>query len=374
MGETGQARAASSSSGARAAIKLGAGLLIIAGIFDAEPLYVGGIAFLVLGIGCIAWVASGARGVSVSRTLLAPRVIEDEPLPVTIELRSARVALPACLVDDPLLAEPVAVHGGRKTAAVRLEARFPRRGRHRLAPPAAIVRDPLGLAQRVIEGDRTDEILVLPRVSAVRATGSGSGRRGSLTRQPRPGVAPAAEIDIDGLRPHREGAPASRIHWPAFARSGVLLERHLRPEGDTRPLVVLDPRGPDPEQLDAAVRAAASLCVYLAEAGGCGLLLPGERRPAALEPGLSGWPHLHARLAVVEGEGTPSLSGLASRRGAIFYVAARVLARIPPVLAHAPGAGRILIVPGAMSGRRATFEVSGCTGYDLAPVRPRAAA
>jgi uncharacterized protein (DUF58 family) len=369
-----EAASSSTTTGARSAAKLGAVLLIVAGIFDAEPLYVAGVAFLVLGVGCIAWVGTGARGVSAGRTLLAPRVVEDEPLAVTIELRSSRVALPSCLVSDPLLGELVAVRGGRKTASIEAEARFPRRGRHRLAPPTAIVRDPLGLAQRAISGERTDEVLVLPRVEPVRAAGSGSGQRGTVTRRARPGVAPAAEIDVDGLRPHREGAPASRIHWPAFARTGELLERHLRPEGDTRPLVLLDPRGEDPGALDAAVRAAASLCVHLAEMGGCALLLPGDRRPAPLEPGLSGWPHLHARLAVVEGGGPPAMSGLSSRRGAIFYVAARPQTRVPPVLAHAPAAGRILVVPGTLPGRHPSFTVAGCTGYDLAPDRRRVVA
>jgi uncharacterized protein (DUF58 family) len=362
---------ASSLAGARAAAKCGVALLIVAGVFDAEPLYVGGVAFLALGLGCMAWVVTGARGIAVNRTLPAARVVEDEPLAVTIDLVSSRVALPSCVVVDPLLGEPVAIRGGRKTVSVSVQARFPRRGRHVLAPPAAVVRDPLGLAQRAISGQRTDEVLVLPRVDAVRAAGSGSGQRGTVTRRTRPGVAPAAEVDIDGLRPHREGAPASRIHWAAFARTGVLLERRLRPEGDTRPLVLLDPRHDDPALLDAAVRAAASLCVHLAEIGGCALLLPGERRPAPLEPGLSGWPHLHARLAVVDGQAPPALSGLASRRGAIFYVTARPGGRVPPVLAHAPAAGRILVVPGVLPGRRASFTVAGCTGYDLAPDRAR---
>jgi uncharacterized protein (DUF58 family) len=366
--------ARASSAGARNAIKLGIALLVVAGVFDAEPLYVAGIAFAVLGFGCLAWVASGARGVSIERSLLAPRVVEDDPLPVQITLRAARVALPTCVVDDPLLQSPVVVRGGRPVATVAVEARFPRRGRQRLAPPSAIVRDPLGLAERAMSGDREDEVLVLPRVHPVRSAEAGGGGNGAAGRRTRGGIAPAAEVDIDGLRPHREGAPASRIHWPAFARTGELLERHLRPEGDTRPLVLLDPRGDDPAALDAAVRAAASLCVHLAERGGCSLLLPGERRPAPLEPGLSGWPHLHARLAVVEGGGAPTLAGLASRRGAIFYVAARVTNRVPAVLAHAPAAGRFLVVPGALGGRRASFEVAGCTGYDLAPDRARRAA
>jgi uncharacterized protein (DUF58 family) len=356
---------------ASAAAKLGIGLLIVAGVFDAEPLYVAGVAFLVLGVGCRAWVASGARGVHIGRSLLAARVVENEPLAVEIVLTGNRVALPSCIVEDPLLDAPIPIRGGRRTAIVAVEARFERRGRKRLDPPTAIVRDPLGLAEKAITGERRDEVLVLPRVEAIRLAPDGSGQAGAISRRTRPGVAPAAEVDIDGLRPHREGAPASRIHWAAFARTGQLLERRLRPEGDTRPLVLLDPRCEAPEDLDAAVRAAASLCVHLAQIGGCALLLPGERRPTPLEPGLSGWPHLHARLAVVEGGGPPALTGLAQRRGAIFYIAARRVQRVPPVLAHAPAAGRVLVVPGTLPGRRMTFEVAGCTGYDLAPARPR---
>lgn len=378
----------SSTAGARAATKLGVALLLVAALFDAEPVYVPAVVLLVLGIGCLAWVASGARGVRISRALLAPRVVEGDPLPVEIVLSGNRVALPSCVVEDPLIDAPIAVRGGRRTTAVRFEARFDRRGRKRLDPPTAVVRDPLGLACRAIPGtvgagpgstrparaarapDR-DEVLVLPRVHPIRLAPDGGGRAGAISRRARSGIAPAAEVDIDGLRPHREGAPASRIHWQTFARTGELVERHLRPEGDTRPLVLLDARGESLDALDAAVRAAASLCVHLAELGGCALLLPGERRPTPLEAGLSGWAHLHARLAVVEPGGPPALTGLAQRRGAIFYVAARVPRRTPPVLAHAPSAGRVLVVPGTLSGRRASFEVAGCAGYDLAPIGPR---
>ena len=70
----------------------------------------------------------------------------------------------------------------------------------------------------------------------------------------------AAETELDGLREHRPGSPASRIHWPAVARGHGLMERKLISEADSRPLVVLDPRAPaSQDALDNAVRAAASL-------------------------------------------------------------------------------------------------------------------
>src|SRR4051794_26009921 len=361
--------------GAKSTAKLGVALLLAAALFDAEPLYVGGAAFCLLAALCTAWVVSGASGLKIERRLGAAKVEEDRPLAVEVVLTGARVALPSCDVEDPLLDEPARLRGGRRSVTLPIEARFPRRGRHWINPPRAVVRDPLGLAERAVSGHGRDEVLVLPRVEPILAPAEGDGTSGTVSRRPRPGVAPAAEVDVDGLRPHREGAPASRIHWPAFARTGELIERRLRPEGDTRPLIVLDPRGPDDEAVDCAVRAAASLCVYLARRGGCALLLPGDRRPTPLEPGLAGWPHLHARLALVEAGAAPSFAGLAGRRGAVVYVAARAGGPLPRALLHVPGVtARVLVVPGRVPGRVSSFAVAGCHGYELASARRRRAA
>ncbi|MCW2966239.1 MAG: hypothetical protein JWM71_11, partial [Solirubrobacteraceae bacterium] len=190
------AAASSSSAGARSAAKLGVVMLIAAGVFGIAPLYVTGITFLVLGVGCIAWVASGARGVQVSRVLGAARVVEGEPLSVRILVSGSRVALPSCEVQDPMLDGPVAVRGGRRTATLSVDSRFDRRGRRRLNPPVAIVRDPLGLARRVIVGDHFDEVLVLPRVEPIVMAPDGSGESGTVTRRARPGIAPSAEVDL----------------------------------------------------------------------------------------------------------------------------------------------------------------------------------
>jgi hypothetical protein len=163
------------------------------------------------------------------------------------------------------------------------------------------------------------------------------------------------------------------MYWPAFARTGELVERRMRADTDTRPLVVLDPRGAaDHAALDAAVRAAASLAVHLARQGGCALLLPGDRRPTALEPTLAAWEHAHARLAVVTGVRGPNVAGLAARRGPVFYVAASAPRRPPRALTHAPGGGRILVVPGhACRAAAPIFSVAGCAAYELSGQRAR---
>jgi uncharacterized protein (DUF58 family) len=349
---------------------LGAALVLTAALFDAEPLYVPGIAFVVLAAVASGWVVSGARGVRVERTVGARRALEDEPVAIEITVRSGRLTLPTGVVEDPLLSAPAPLTAGRRTIRVRINARFRRRGRKLLGGSRVVVRDPFGLAVRQASARAADaELLVLPRIEPVRAIppgGDGAGIAGA--GRARPHI--AAEVDLDGLRQLRQGTPASRIFWPSVARGAGMMERRLRAESDTRPLVLLDPRGAaEEEDLDAAVRAAASLVVHLARAGGCALLLPGDRRPVIIEPTMGGWPHAHARLALVDGTMRPSLGAVAGRRGPVLYVAARRLHRSPRALAHAPGGGRILVVPGELAGRRPSFSVAGCHGYELSGVR-----
>jgi uncharacterized protein (DUF58 family) len=346
---------------------LGGALALCALLFDAEPVWVPAIALAALAGGATAWVRLGSRGVRVTRSLAARRVVEEEPLDVRLEVRAGRLPLPAGRLVDPLLPAPQPLPAGRRRAGVRVQVRFGRRGRRRLDPVRVVVADPLGLAVReVVAAGGEDEVLVLPRVEPVGAPRSGDQdeRAGTLGRP-----AAAAEVDLDGLRPLRPGTPASRIYWPAVARGQAELERRLAAEGDSRPLVVLDPRGAAAEEdLDAAVRAAASLAVHLARAGGCSLLVPGERRPVPLGPSLAGWPHLHAKLAVVDGRGRPLLASLTGRRGDVVYVSARVRRDAPRVLQGVAGT-KVLVVPGALSGRRAAFAVAGCHGYALGRAR-----
>ena len=345
-------------------------LALVAGTFDAEPLYVAAVAFVALaGVAC-AWVWLAARGVKVTRQLGARRVVEEEPLDVRVHVRPGRVGVPGGVVSDETLPMDFDLPVGRRGRRVLIHVRFARRGKRVLGPPTVVVRDPLGLATRVVEGTSRDELLVLPRIEPVRAVSGGDGRGGPRKRG-RPAM--AAEVELDGVREHRPGTPASRIYWPALARGAGLMERRLRSEADATPLIVLDARSPECEQdLDAAVRAVASLAVAMArEGGGVGVLLPGDRRPTTLDESLGGWSHLHARLAMLPAGGRASLNSIASRVGPVLYVAARAPGRTPRALEHAPAAGRMLVVPGSIPGRRPSFTVAGCTGYDLEPARPR---
>ena len=339
---------------------LGILLLLVAGTFDAEPLYVTGAALLILGTGAAAWIGIGGWGAEIRRHVSRRSVVEEEPLEVTVEVRAGRLPLPPGWVDEPLLPEPVRLTSGRRRARIRVEVTFGRRGRRVLAPPSLVLRDPFGLAERVKTGAEVHEVLVLPRVEPVRAPGEGGeGPSGHA----RAALVAAAETEIDGLRQHVEGSPASRIHWPSLARGAGLMERKLISETDSRPLVVLDPRAPaSPEALDAAVRAAASLTVHFARRGGGALLLPGDRRATLVEPDLLGWPQAHVRLALMDERTGPALAAAQNRRGLVAYVAARVVDRPPRGLGRTPG-GCLIVVPGGIAGRRPVLTVAGCQGF-----------
>ncbi len=361
--------------GAGGIAALGGILVLVAGAIDAPALYVPGLVLLLLGGGAVLWVHAAARGVRVRRRLGAQRVVEDEPLLVEVEIRAGRFAPPCGELRDPLLSAPAALDAGRRHTRVRIRARFARRGLRELAPPEVVVRDPLGLASVPVPArGAAEQVLVLPRIEPVVAPpASGDGALAG-SRSP----ALTAEVDLDGIRPHRPGTPASRIAWLVYARSGDLHDRVLKTDADVRPLVVLDLRGTAVEsEIDAAVRAAGSLCVHLARRGGCALLLPGERTPYVVDERLRGWPVAHARLALAQGAQAPALSALGARRGALIWVAARALAEPPRGLGRRTGVVRMLVVPGSIPGRRPSFTVAGCSGYALGrtrqPARGRAA-
>jgi uncharacterized protein (DUF58 family) len=370
-------------------------LILLAFVFDAAPLFVPGVALLLIGVVAPAWVWTCARGSDAQRRLSAERVVEEEPLEASIEVRRGRLGgLGRFEVIDPFtgshldLAGPLSSLRGDRHASIRVVTHFSRRGMQTLPPPSLVVSDPLELARVETEsGAPEQKLLVLPRTEAVRWLSSEGARRFDQPDGDASSEAQAA-VDMDGLRPYRVGTPASRIHWPAVARGAGLIERRLQADGDSRPLVVLDARTADSDAplalLDAAVRAAASLALDLARRGGCGLLLPGEQRATAIDRELARWPAAHARLAMVAWDTpgqsrAPKLGPAAGRLGATIYVAAAPTPRLGALLT-APGRGlSMLVVPLAqlsdgrplgMRGRMlATLDVSGCRGFRLGASR-----
>jgi uncharacterized protein (DUF58 family) len=340
-----------------------------------------GVALIAIAGGAAAWVALAASGAAIERNTGPHTVLEEQSYPVEIEVRSGVLPPPGGELIEPLLGWPVAV-AWRWSRRVRINVHFSRRGRRVLEPARLVIRDPLRLTVRELVGTGGQEVLVLPRVEPVTAPGgggAGAGVHGGAGLDS--GVmgrqldASMAELEIDGLRPYREGTSASRIHWPSVARSGEMLERRLIADLDSAPLIVLDASAPDGEEgLDKAVRAAASLCVHLAHAGGCAILLPNDRRPVEIGHDLAGWSGVHARLALVESGPAPPASRLGPRGGAVIWVTGADLRATPRALERMPAGSRYVVAPGMLPGVRAAFEVAGCTGCLVERVRRGVAA
>ncbi len=192
-------------------------------------------------------------------------------------------------------------------------------------------------------------ILVLPRVEPL-AGPSGSegpavGRRSMGLGELAAGGEreAAADPELDGVRSYRPGTKATRIYWPSLARGMELAERHLVAAGDAAPLIVLDPSGADAEEdLDRAVRAAASLMAHLARLGGCELLIAGTRQRLSVGRDPRAWTAALAALAVVDSrDGVPRLAH-GDLRSAVIWVGASPAPRLPagvdPRMGRRPGA------------------------------------
>jgi uncharacterized protein (DUF58 family) len=349
--------------GGRAAAGLGATMCLVAGGFGVTALYLPGAALLLIAGAAAACVHMASRGAGVVRAIGSWAVEERTAVALTVS-----VTWPG----PPIaVAEVRAWPGGealpaRGFAPVMAAVRFPRRGRHQLGPASLEITDPVGLFARIVESG-AEEVLVLPRLEPVRFAGL-EGPGSGLGRRPVAGAAGVLASEVDGIQPHQPGTPASRIHWPAVARTTALMERRLVVDGEQAPLVLVDPRYPSsPDALDQAMRAAASLCVHLARRGGCALLLPGDRRPLRLDPTLSGFEQAHARLAVLEPDaGAPPVSRAGAARTVLWVTAADGRVRLLEAL-RAPA--RYLVSPHPAGRSPVQFTVAGCSGRRLEPGR-----
>lgn len=342
-------------------------VFILAGLgFGLTAALVCGVALLAVAGGAVGWVELATVGGRLEREPGPRRLEETQQYPLRIRLRRTVLPPPGGELIDPLLEKRVTV-GPRWRRRISRQVSLNTPGRRRLAPTRLVVRDPLGLWQRELDSGGSEELIVLPRIDPIRWADPGAeprarsaGRRRAATATS--GWAGLAEFEVDGLRPYRDGSPASRIHWPAVARTGEMIERRLVAGGRQRPLVVFDPRGAaDPDARARAMRATASLCIAFARWGGCELLLPGERRAITIDPALRAWPEAHARLAVSDPRARPAV-GSETADATILWVTA---GRTVPTNLRRLGPGSFLVTP-RRSGRSAAFRVSGCLGYPAA--------
>jgi uncharacterized protein (DUF58 family) len=353
---------------ASAVAALGICLCLLAAAFGAASLYVPGIALLLLWAAAELSVHALARGLHVHREPATATVEEGAPLPMEVTLGGVGLTLGGGeLVRWPgAPAEPLRRAARRP---IRFDVRLQRRGEHVIGPSVVRYGDPFGLRSRE-RASAPSKVLVLPRVETVDRVQLqrlvGSARRERI-RAVRPGAS-----ELEGLGPYRPGTPASRIHWRSFARTGELLEQRLGTDTDLQPLVVIDAERPlDAGALDAAVRAAASLCVGLAATGGCSVLIPGAARPRRLTRDLAAWPSLHVALALVQAGERPARTG-EERASVLFWVTAGEHA--PAALRSAAPGTHYLVTPFPRGDSAVLVEVAGCAVQAVAGRAGRVAA
>jgi uncharacterized protein (DUF58 family) len=216
----------------------------------------------------------------VERTIDRDEVVEGKPLTLRFRLEGLRgLPVHAEVRDESGVWQRLEGFSPRPCTVKRPGAHLIRRSEVR-------VRDDLGLFSRYrMTGDPT-VVLVLPELTSV----------GILPRQG--GLDPGGDLEPDGLQPYIQGTPITRIHWPSVARAGEWQERRVIVAPRIMPLVVVDLSGaPGDEAISWTLRAAAGQIQGLAMAGGCRVLLPGERVPIPVRNVVEGWPAMHRRLA-----------------------------------------------------------------------------
>ena len=269
------------------------------------------------------WVA-GRGAARRSSAASARRTVEEErdwPVEITAR-RPASCRRPAASWSSRSCAARSRWRAARAAGCASTSLRAPRR--RRLEPARLVIRDPLGLLERRIEAGAGRRCSCCRGSSPSSRAGGGAGAAadGGGGRAAR---GAAAELELESLRPVPRGR--ARLAHPLADRrphrhddgAAAARRRGLAPARGARPA-----HPASEEALDKAVRAAASLSVHLARAGGCSLLLPGDRRAADIDPELGAWPPLHVaagagrarrRRAVRRGSRRAAARSSGSRRG-----------------------------------------------------------
>ena len=294
-----------------------AALTVIAGAVPVPALLplAGGLAVMTAGACGVMIIA--VRRMAITRSLAVWEAREDEPirmrfevaglgrLPVTLEVQTAEgVWL------------PLSPRGGSVDLLVG------RRGGHRLGPSQVRLRDALGIFERRSAAGRHESVLILPAPDNRLAGAPPGGRPAGSEEEP------------EGVRPYTPGTPLSRIHWPSLARGAGLHVRSLAPGPEALPLVLVETDGDHgPTALDWVARAAAGWILHLVRAGGCRVLLPGDRTATTVTSTVE-WRAVHRRLALIERCAAAIPSGASGRT---LRIAAAAATALPPVAVLPPG-------------------------------------
>ena len=242
---------------------------------------------IVIAVPLIVALVAGRRvasppAVHVSHALSAERLVEDEPVTVTVTLRAESPALVELLEPLPT---GVRVERGRTHAffAVRpgedvrwqFALRCAGRQRLRLGGPHIRLWGPLGFAAAEARWRAPDSVAVYPRLTSIRHLPRPVRTQTSVGNYVSP--AQGEGIEPGDIRPFIPGDLVRHVNWRATLRLGTLHVTQHHPERNADVVLLLDTLsdvGPGGDTVvDAAARGATALAAaYLARKDRVGLI------------------------------------------------------------------------------------------------------
>ena len=249
------------------------------------------------------WIGRSRYRLALVRTVSPQLVAAGQPSRVQLTLTNeARTPTGVLLLEDHLpyvlgprprfVLEGIG-HGWRRHVSYTVRSDV--RGHFDVGPMTVRVTDPFGLIELGRAFHTTASLTVTPRTVPLPGIMLGGAWTGSGDNRPRSFATGSAE-DVT-VREYRRGDDLRRVHWRSSARVGELMVRREEQPWQSRATVFLDNRLVShrgqgvASSLEAAVSAAASVAVHLAQRGYAVRLVTA----AGEEPGTA-W---HSRSAAV---------------------------------------------------------------------------
>jgi uncharacterized protein (DUF58 family) len=241
------------------------------------------------------------RGVSVALDGVAA-VHRDEKLPVTAHIENKKRFLPAVALrvemtqgDRNVSALAVKVPAGG-VAHARLDLQFSRRGVYPMPPVRVSTGWPFGLTQKELTIETHYEVIVYPRVGAVRP----AVLENLAAHRRAPRIVRGQGDEFFGLRDYADGDDVRQIAWRVSARRRSLVVREFARHTSRHVVIVFDTHLPETapdlsDDFEEAVELVASLAItFLNQQYAVSVITPEQRLPQG-----EGTPHARKVLEML---------------------------------------------------------------------------
>jgi len=336
----------------KSTLALAFGLYVAAWGFGTSAMYPVAIGLMAAPVLAWLWVRLTAKPTELRRRTGHRELVEGGRVLVDVELRAEGGVLPSRAAMEEQVGDlgmrPVALRQAGHTLRGRYAIDPAPRGRYTLEAAELVIDDPLGLAEARVPLERTDTLLVYPRVYQLDGLFTDAGTAGG--DEGRALLHRTAGYDLHSIRDFQQGESLRRVHWRSTAKRRKLMVKELTELPRDESAVLLDcdrtanVGAPGSSSFDAQVRAAASLLNAMVEGGQrCSLVLHAlTRRRIRVQAGGGEWGSALAALAAARADADRPLSVMV--REALGATGA----------AEAVDAARVYVITGALTPELAT--------------------